>query len=164
MSEDTSCGRGKDVNPFQKGQIIGIKQIKLEFRCHDDTEAFLLERRDRRGVELRHALRTPGRRAQDRAAGRGRVGHSEGRLGRTEQELVITTLMATTDTALLDQFARSAALAASSAPLSKPCQPARRKQGSTSVISSMVAAASANGRRLARSPRGGAIWLGSLSA
>ncbi len=28
MSEDTSCGCGKDVNLFQKGQIIGMHQAK----------------------------------------------------------------------------------------------------------------------------------------
>ncbi len=28
MSEDTSCDRGKDVNLFQKGQIIGMHQAK----------------------------------------------------------------------------------------------------------------------------------------
>ncbi len=28
MSEDTSCGYGKDVNLFQKGQIIGMHQGK----------------------------------------------------------------------------------------------------------------------------------------
>ncbi len=28
MSEDTSCGYGKDVNLFQKGQIIGMHQAK----------------------------------------------------------------------------------------------------------------------------------------
>ena len=28
MSKDTSCGHGKDVNLFQKGQIIGIHQAK----------------------------------------------------------------------------------------------------------------------------------------
>ncbi|KAF7648268.1 hypothetical protein LDENG_00159640 [Lucifuga dentata] len=28
MSEDISCGRGKDVTLFQKGQIIGLHQAK----------------------------------------------------------------------------------------------------------------------------------------
>ena len=28
MSEDTSCGHGKDFNLFQKGQIIGMHQAK----------------------------------------------------------------------------------------------------------------------------------------
>ena len=28
MSEDTSCGCGKDVNMFQKAQIIGMHQAK----------------------------------------------------------------------------------------------------------------------------------------
>ncbi len=28
MPEDTSCGRGKYVNLFQKGQIIGMHQAK----------------------------------------------------------------------------------------------------------------------------------------
>jgi len=28
MSEDTSCGCGKDDNLFQKGQIIGMHQAK----------------------------------------------------------------------------------------------------------------------------------------
>ena len=28
MSEDTSCGRGKDVSLCQKGQIIGMYQAK----------------------------------------------------------------------------------------------------------------------------------------
>ena len=28
MSEDSSCGRGKDVNLFQKGQIICMHQAK----------------------------------------------------------------------------------------------------------------------------------------
>ncbi len=32
MSEDTSCGRGKDVNLFQKGQIIGMHQAKKAFK------------------------------------------------------------------------------------------------------------------------------------
>ncbi len=28
MSEDTSCGYGKDVNLFQNGQIVGMHQAK----------------------------------------------------------------------------------------------------------------------------------------
>ena len=29
MSEDTSCGRGKDFTVFQKGEIIGLHQARI---------------------------------------------------------------------------------------------------------------------------------------
>ena len=37
MSEDISCGRGKDVTLFQKGQIIGLHQAKKTTKEIDET-------------------------------------------------------------------------------------------------------------------------------
>ncbi len=42
MSEDTSCGRGKDVNLFQKGQIIGMRQAKKTSKETAETTKIVL--------------------------------------------------------------------------------------------------------------------------
>ncbi len=42
MSEDTSCGRGKDVSLFQKGQIIGMRQAKKTSKETAETITIVL--------------------------------------------------------------------------------------------------------------------------